>query len=169
MPQFVLREYREHTDFETIYKEICAYAEKTTAYHVTGCSYCPSPEQVKEQLRVQTDYHPQPFVAADDQDHPIGIANPYYRDRPGQYYKIFIRLWEKQELTEAVLRRTLENCFSRKGTKMVICKVMGHETALLEACRKIGMEQAGCIPNYFCYEGNLFPEYIMIMTQENWQ
>lgn len=48
---------------------------------------------------------------------------------------------------------------------MVICKVEGCEKEHVEACRTLGLQQVWCIPEYFCYEGQLYPEYTFIATR----
>lgn len=70
-------------------------------------------------------------------------------------------------MTEPVLLALLEEAFSHSLLQMVICKVTGENTHLAEACRKVGMEEVGCIPDYHCYEGKLYPEYTFILRRED--
>ena len=49
---------------------------------------------------------------------------------------------------------------------MVICRVKGYEKELLDACRKAGLQEVGCIPDYFCYDGAVYPEYTFIARKD---
>lgn len=159
-----LRRYIEETDFDPIYKAICVLNERTVSYYVSGCSSHPHPDQIRKNL----DKEKYSTVAVDENNHPIGIAYHYYWDRPGKFYKIHVQLWEKQGLAAMVLHQKMVELFSNGRAKMIVCKVPGFDQALLDACRMNHMEQVGCIPDYCCYDGELFPEYIMIMKYHNW-
>lgn len=164
MANFTLRKYREETDFDPIYNSICEICEKTVSYYVTGCSSHPHPDQIRKII----DKPNHSTVVTDANDLLIGIAYHYYWDRPGKFYKIHVQLWEKPELATMVLHQKMAELFSNGRAKMVVCKVPGFDQTLLDACRMNNMEQVGCIPDYCCYDGELFPEYIMIMKYDNW-
>ena len=36
----------------------------------------------------------------------------------------------------------------------------------LDACRKAGLQEVGCIPDYFCYDGAVYPEYTFIARKD---
>lgn len=164
MPDFILRKYHEKTDFAPIYKALCEFSEKSVRFYVSGCSCYPKPDQIRKSI----DKPGYSTVIADNADNPIGVAYHYYWDRPGKFYKIHVQMWENSELATMVLHQKLTELFSNGRAKMIVCKVPGFDQALLDACRMNHMEQVGCIPDYCCYDGELFPEYIMIMKYDNW-
>lgn len=166
MDTFSIRFYCEDSDFDTLYEFQCDYDSKTTVYQLSGTSPCIPKEQFRNMIQKVCKHSRYPFVVADGKDHPIGISvvEPYVR--VGKHHTIYIKLWKRTELTEAVLIRTLKNLFEGKIVKMVICKVEGCDKELVEACRKIGMKEVGCIPEYYCYEGLLYPEYTFVARSD---
>ena len=165
MDTFSIRPYCEETDFDILYDFHCDYASKTLAYQLSGASpYIPK-EIFRDALKNTCKYSRYPFVVADDGNNPIGISKVEQYVRVGKHHTIYIKLWKKAELTEQVLAQTMQNIFESRIVKMVICKVEGCEKELVEACRKLGLQQVGCIPEYFCYEGKLYPEYTFIATR----
>lgn len=159
---FSIRPYCEESDFDIIYDFQCDYDAKTVAYQLSGASpYIPK-KRFRRILQKASKYSRFPFVIADDQDRPIGISMVEQYVRVGKHHTFQIFLWEHKELTEEILRRTLRNIFSSSTVKMAICRVTGNEHALVNACRTLGMEEVGCIPEYYCFEGILYPEYTFI-------
>lgn len=169
MSGFLLRPYCESSDFKTLYKAECDYDEKTIAYELCGASpYIPE-KRFREILGKANMNSQRFFIVADEGDRPIGYVYTDRCMRIAKHRTIQIRLWTKTELTESILRQTLDSSFSDNLiVNMLIFEVMGNERDLVSACQSVGMEQVGCIPDYFCYEGKLFPEYIFIMKRDSW-
>ena len=169
MNQFTIRPYCEETDFETFYEFHCAHAWKTIVYQLSGASPCIPKEKFRESLQKVNRYSRHPFVVADVQNHPIGYALIEQYVRVANHQTFQIVLWEQPELTEQVLRQTLETIFEGDFVEMAICRVNGNEQELLTACSKISMKEVGCIPKYFCYKGDLYSEYTFIINRDEWK
>ena len=165
MDTFFIRAYCEETDFEILYDFHCDYASKALAYQLSGASPYMSKEEFRDILNKTANYSRYPFVVTDNNNIPIGISKVEPYVRVGKHHTVHIKLWKKRELTEQVLNRTIQNIFDSGIVKRVICKVEGCEKELVEACQKLDLQQVGCIPEYFCYEGKLYPEYTFIATR----
>lgn len=166
MDTFSIRPYCEETDFDALYDFQCDYASKTLAYQLSGASPYISKDKFKDALQNACKYSRYPFVVADSENNPIGISMVEQYVRVGKHHTIYIKLWKKTELTDQVLSQTIQNIFKGRIVKMIICKVEGCETELVQACRKLGLQEVGCIPEYFCYEGQLYPEYTFIAKRD---
>ena len=166
MNQYTMREYREETDFERVYEEYCDYCRKTVGYQVHGVSPCPEKTEFEKFVnRVNSGRHFRMILNEDGEL--VGYACLGQLYRVGWHREVFLTLWEQQEeLTEPIFRALMEEAFSSPLLKMALCKVTGENVALVEACRKIGMAEVGCIPEYHCYEGKLYPEYTFILRRE---
>lgn len=165
MDTFFIRPYCEETDFDTLYDFHCDYASKTLAYQLSGASPFIAKDKFKDALKNACQYSRYPFVVTDSENNSIGISKVEQYVRVGRHHTIYIKLWKKNELTKQVLSQTIQNIFSSRIVKMVICRVEGCEKELVEACQELGLQQVGCIPEYFCYEGQLYPEYTFIATR----
>lgn len=162
MHTFSIRPYSEESDFNILYNFQNDNASKTVAFQLSGASPFLSEEKFRLILQNACKNSSYPFVVADDNNHPIGISMVDQYIRIAKHHTFHITLWERSELMEQVLHQTLYNIFSGGTVEMAICKVYGYEKDLLNACKKMDLEQVGCIPDYFCYEGLLYPEYTFI-------
>ena len=168
MKTFTFRTYNEETDFETVYNYHCDYAIKTAGYQLSGASPCATEEMFRESM-ARIEHRAIKFhIIADENDKPIGIMNLGQYWRIARHRSLNVILWENAELTEEVVRRALDMAFSFTLLRMVVCTVNGNDVRLLDACRNVGMQEVGCIPDYFCYEGEVYPEYKFIIKREDW-
>lgn len=159
MDKFTIRDYCEETDFETYYARTNDYRVKTLSQEVCGVSLGVDREEFQQYLRRRSHVHNDPKTVADSQNRPIGYALRAHYSRATRHNAIELMLWERSELTESVLREMLADAFDHGFSSMAVCRFHGWDTYLLSACRNIGMEEAGCIPDDYCYDGKLYPEY----------
>lgn len=167
MDTFSIRDYCEKTDFDPIHKFLCDYNSKTVAYQLSGTSSSVPKYQLREKLDkiyVRLRY---PFIVAGQQSQPIGLAFIEPLVKVCNHQTFHIILWEQKGLTKQVLTRTLRTIFSNPDVSMAICQVTGDECELVTACREVGMEQVGCIPDYYCYDGQLYSEYTFMIKNNN--
>lgn len=159
---FTIREYCEEKDFEVFYEQRCIYDMKTMRYELSGASPCIEKEKFRKMLKERCEYHNCPKIIANEKGHPIGYTMIVHHSRATKHSTIEIMLWENAELTEAVLRKMLNKAFVNGFSNMAICRFYGYDFHLLSACRNIGMAEAGVIPDDFCYEQKLYPEYTLL-------
>ena len=165
MENYSMRAYQRETDFETVYEWYCDHCFKTTAYQLHGANPCPEKKEF-EKLADRAGSRGMQMIL-DAEGKLVGYCGLGQLYRVGWHREVYLTLWERQEaLTEPIFRELLERAFSLELLKMVLCKVTGENTALVAACRKAGMEEVGCIPDYYCYEGKLYPEYTFILRRE---
>ena len=165
MENYSMRAYQRETDFETVYERYCDQCFKTTVYQLTGAYPCPEKKEFEKLVNRAGSGGMQMILNGSGK--PVGYCCLGQLYRVGWHREVFLTLWEQQEaLTEPILRELLERAFSLELLKMALCKVTGENAALVVACRKLGMEEVGCIPDYYCYEGKLYPEYTFILRRE---
>lgn len=106
MDTFSIRPYCEETDFDTLYDFHCDYASKTLAYQLSGASPYIAKDKFKDALKNACQYSRYPFVVTDSENNPIGISKVEQYVRVGKHHTIYIKLWNKTELTKQVLSQT---------------------------------------------------------------
>lgn len=161
MTKVLFRPYREEADLSLLYDFMCKTAEHIDSYQLRAGTVHISLQHFKESARIQAQQNSFFVVVSCETDQPIGICTVYDHDRGAGHCSVHPYLWSSCELAASVLEQTLEAIFSKKSIKMVICKVLGFEQALLEACNSV-MQQVGCIPEHTCYKGILYAEYSFI-------
>lgn len=164
---FQIREYEEDIDFDAFYEYQCKYDSKVTSYQLSGASPCIPKDEYRAMLREKAKMERYPFVVSDKENRAIGVSIIEQYVRIAKCHDICVKLWDQPQLTEAVLKSTLDRLLEKTQlVKMVVCRVEGWDTFLLNACRNIGMEEVGCIPDYLIWEGELYPEYIFAIRNK---
>lgn len=166
--QYTIREYCEETDFATFFKNWNDHNWKTLGYLLSGASPYISEEKARDELQKMGRRCRYPVVIADSQNKPIGCVTVLHYIRISRRHNFHIILWEHPELMENILQETLDLVLNSSIVDMAVCTVAGYEEAFLESCRKLGMEQVGCIPSYEVFEGKAYPEYTFIMKKADW-
>ena len=165
MENFSMRKYQKELDFEVVFEKYCDHCFKTVTYRYHGVSLCPEKEKFESIINRLAGRDLRMILDEDGKQ--LGYCSLGNVYRVGWHREVFLTLWEQQEeLTEPVLRRLMEEAFSEPLLKMALCKVTGENVPMVEACRKIGMVEVGCIPEYHCYEGKLYPEYTFMLRKE---
>lgn len=172
--EFIIRDYCKETDLEEFYQAYYDLSWKTTAHLVSGVS--PTAylgEFERGLLEDQFNHLRFPYIVADrETNKPIGVTKVGRYNRQTRHRDVWVYLWERaDELTQAVLQKTIDTIFSR-GDSMAVVKVAGYERSLLISCRNLNMIQVGCIPDYVCYgehKAELYPEYTFIIKRDDWE
>ena len=169
MKSIHFREYDESRDFEAIYNAHCDYCLKTTVYQVYGVSPCTPKEELRKKLAVARGMSNELKVIADENDNIVGTF------KKGHLYRVPVRcsfnvtFFEDESFMDEAVRNALCNMFSYQNLQTAYCTVTGNSKALVDSCRKAGMTEVGCFPDYFCYEGELYNQYTFMLRRSEWE
>lgn len=119
-------------------------------------------DRFAKEISVLLEFAPIPCIVADESGRAVGAAILYRYSRPARSYHLALTLFEQPSLTQAALKEVLDEIFRIGWARMVVCEVPAYYEAWLNACRALGMEEAGCIPDSYCCDGKLYPMYTMI-------